>query len=399
MTRLFSPEFQADPYPLYREMQEEGPFLPVKGFESLIATRYDDVLAILRDPRFRTGFDADFDARGGDGWAERSPTTFRLFHHMMLAANPPDHTRLRALVSKAFTPRRVLALRPRLEALVEELLDAAAGRERIDFVADFAYPLPVIVIAELLGLPPGDRDRLRAWSRPLAQILDGRTRETKLEEAEAAGLEMTAYLRAQLESHRARPGDDLIDALLAARDRGDRLSEDELLASCVLLLIAGHETTTNLVAGGALALLRHPEAWKRLRREPALVPSAVEEMLRYDGPVQFTSRKPAEDVEIAGEKIPAGREVILVIAAANRDPRRFRDPDRFDPARADNAHLAFGHGLHFCLGAALARLEAQLAFGALLRRLPHLALEPGPLHYRPGFAIRALEALPVRPGT
>jgi cytochrome P450 len=216
-TRLFSPEFQADPYPVYAEMRDEGPLLAVPGFESLIATRYHDVLAILRDPRFQTGFDPEFDARGGDGWAERSPTTFRLFHHTMLAKNPPDHTRLRGLVGKAFTPRRVAELRPRVEALVEDLLDAAEARGRMDLVADFAYPLPFVVIAELLGLPPADRDRLRAWSRPLAQILDGPTRQGVLDEAETAGLGLTAYLRGELERHRTRPGDDLIDALLAAR--------------------------------------------------------------------------------------------------------------------------------------------------------------------------------------
>jgi cytochrome P450 len=288
-------------------------------------------------------------------------------------------------------------LRPRIEKLVDELLDAACDRDEFDLIADFAFPLPVTVIAELFGVPAEDAGKLKRWSVPLAQILDGMTRSSKLLEAEAAALEMRDYLRVQFARHRAQPGEDLLDGLLAARDQGDRLSEDELFGACMLLLLAGHETTTHLIGNGVLALLRQRSQWERLCRDPGLAPGAVEECLRFDGPVQFTSRRPSQDVEVFGQRIPEEQEVVLVLAAANRDPARFPDPDRLDIGRRDDAHLSFGQGMHFCLGASLARLEATLAFGALARRLPKLELATDDVRWRPGFAIRALTALPVRP--
>ncbi|MEN8183568.1 MAG: cytochrome P450 [Myxococcota bacterium] len=394
VSRLFTPEFHADPYPIYREMREEGRLLEVGGMESWIATGYEEVFTILRDARFKSGFSRSDNAYDRQ-WQARSPVTFEFFHRNMLGANPPDHTRLRGLVSRAFTPRRVESLRPRVESIVSKLLDEVAPRGRMDVVQDFAYPLPLTVIAELLGVPVEDREKLKAWSQPFTRILDGMTRDAYLEEAEAAALEMNAYFREQFERHRQRPGDDLIDGLLAAHDEGDRLSEDELLSTCLLLLVAGHETTTNLVGNGLLGLLRHPEQWERLRAQPELAPSAVEECLRYDAPVQFTSRRPWEDVELFGRTVPGDMEVILVLGAANRDPARFPDPDRLDIGRADNTHLAFSQGIHFCLGASLARLEAEVALRGLSRRFPEMELACETVSYRPGFAIRALEALPV----
>jgi cytochrome P450 len=396
VSRLFTPEFHANPYPVYHEIRAEGPLLAIPGFESLLATGYEVVASILRDPRFRSGFPRDA-AQGADAeWAAKSPTTFHTFQRMMLLAHGADHARLRGLVSRAFTPRMVERLRPRIEKLLDELLDAVAARGEIDLLRDFAYPLPVTVIAELFGVPAEDAEALKRWSVPLAQILDSMTRGSKLLEAEEAALAMKDYLQMQFERHRARPGEGLIDGLLAARDQGDRLSEDELFATCMLLLLAGHETTTNLIGNGVLALLRQRREWERLCRDPALAPGAVEECLRYDGPVQFTSRRPVGDVEVLGRTLRDDQEVMLVLAAANRDPARFPDPDRLDIARRDDAHLAFGHGPHFCLGASLARLEATLAFRALARRFPNLDLATDELTWRPGFAIRALSALPVR---
>jgi hypothetical protein len=397
LSRLFSPEFHADPYPFYAEWRAEDRLLDPGSGVSVIATGYEEVRTILCDPRFKSGFSEE-EVAGGSAWEARSPTTFHFFGSSLLGKNPPDHTRLRGLVSRAFTPRVVEGLRPRVEAIVEKLLDAAAERGTIDLVADFAYPLPVTVIAELLGLPAGDAERLKRWSQPLTQILDGATRESKLEEAEAAARELQAYFREQFERHRASPGRDLLDGLLAAHDAEDRLSDPELMAICMLLLVAGHETTTNLIGNGVLALQRRREQWERLRRDPGLAPRAVEECLRYDPPVQFTSRRPAQELEIFGKRIARDREVVLVLGAANRDPARFPDPDRLDVGREDNPHLAFGQGIHFCLGASLARLEAQLALRSLVRRFPDLELAGGEPARRAGFAIRALVALPVRLG-
>jgi cytochrome P450 len=398
IARLFTPEFHADPHPVYHEIRAEGPLLAltIPGMESLLATGYEVVASILRDARFRSGFPRDA-AQGEDAeWATRSPTTFRAFQDMMLMAHGADHARLRGLVSGAFTPRMVEKLRPRIEKLVDELVDGVAARGEIDLLRDFAFLLPVTVIAELFGIPAEDAEKLKRWSVPLAQILDGMTRASRLLEAEQAALEMQEYLRAKFAHHRARPGEGLIDGLLAARDQDDRLSEDELFATCMLLLLAGHETTTNLIGNGVLALLRQRREWERLCRDPGLAPGAVEECLRYEGPVQFTSRRPVGDVEVLGRTFRDDQEVMLVLAAANRDPARFPDPDRLDITRRDNAHLAFGHGAHFCLGASLARLEATLALRALARRFPRLELATDELTWRPGFAIRALVSLPVR---
>ncbi len=395
IARLFTPEFHANPYPVYHEIRAEGPLLEIPGLGGWLATGYEGVASILRDARFRSGFPRDVSGEDAE-WAAKSPTTFHAFQRMMLRADGADHARLRGLVSRAFTPRMVERVHPRVQKLVDELLDGVAGRREIDLLRDFAYPMPVTVIAELFGVPAEDAERLKRWSVPLAQILDGMTRASKLLEAESAALEMQDYLRAQFERHRARPGEGLIDGLLAAHDQGDRLSEDKLLAACMLLLIAGHETTTNLIGNGALALLRQRGEWERLCRDPGLAPGAVEECLRYDGPVQFTSRRPVGDVELLGRTLRDDQEVMLVLAAANRDPARFPDPDRLDITRRDDAHLAFGHGTHFCLGASLARLEATLALRALARRFPKLELATDELTWRPGFAIRALVSLPVR---
>jgi pimeloyl-[acyl-carrier protein] synthase len=391
----FLPEVHEDPYPLYHRLRAEDPVhrSPL-GF--WVLTRHADVLAVLRDPRMSR------DPRRSERVAllrasaevdellaaeEAAPS--------MLFVDPPDHTRLRTLVNKAFTPAAVERLRPRVEELVAGLLDRAAGTGAMDVVEELAYPLPVTVICELFGVPEADRDRFRAWSRGLVHLLDPLVAADALERALQARQALRGYLGELIAERRAHPAGDLLTALIAAEDQGHQLSEAELVSMCVLLLVAGHETTVNLIANGMLALLRDPQARARLRADPALARSAVEELLRYDSPVQFTSRHALEDLDVGGRRVRAGETVVAVLGAANRDPAQFPDPDRLDLARAPNRHLAFGGGIHFCLGAPLARMEAAVAIPALLARLPGLELGPEPPVRRDTVTLRGLASLPV----
>jgi pimeloyl-[acyl-carrier protein] synthase len=391
----FLPEVHEDPYPLYHQLRSEDPVhrSPL-GF--WVLTRHADVLAVLRDPRMSRDprrsermellrASAEVDELLSE--EEAAPS--------MLFVDPPDHTRLRALVSKAFTPGAVERLRPRVEAIVAELLDRVAGAGRMDVVEDLAYPLPVTVICELFGVPEADRDRFRAWSRELVRLLDPLVAADALERALQARLALRGYLRELIATRRAQPTGDLLSALIAAEDQGSQLSESELVSMCVLLLVAGHETTVNLIANGTLALLRHPETRAGLEADAALPGSAVEELLRYDSPVQFTSRHALADLEIGGRRVRAGETVIAVLGAANRDPAQFPDPDRLDLARAPNRHIAFGGGIHFCLGAPLARVEARIAISAMLARLPGMELGPEPPVRRDTVTLRGLSSLPV----
>jgi cytochrome P450 len=390
------PAFQADPYPVYAALRAQAPCFVGRiqpSFPFHFVTRYDDVAAALRDPRLSAKKYPD------EMLAQGVPDSFRrlgeLLTHMMLLKDAPDHTRLRGLVNKAFTPRVVDGLRPRAAAIVDGLLDAVQTNGRMDVIRDLATPLPVIVIAELLGIPAADRERFKHWSDEIAVVMDGSIRTAGLPAAARSAGELAAYLGAQVAARRAAPCDDLLSRLIAARDREDALSEEELIATCVLILLAGHETTTNLIGNGMLALGEQPEAQERLRRDPALARSAVEETLRFDSPVQLTSRVALERVEIAGVPIEPGVEVDLSFGAANRDPAQFPDPDRFDVERAPNRHLSFGLGAHFCLGAPLARLEAQVAFEAIAARIPGWKLERAGIRRRPGLVLRGLESLPI----
>lgn len=386
------PEFIANPHPFYHRLRAEDPvhrstLLP----DTWIVTRYADVSMVLRDARFdRHDAENFFRERFGEG------PLISVFTKWMLFRDPPNHTRLRTLVNKAFTPRAIEGLRPRIQELVDHLLDAVQHNGRMDVMVDLAYPLPVLVICELLGVPAKDRDLFKEWSGDVARTLDPIQTPEMVEKGHAVVESMVAYFRDLIATLRKNPQDNILSAMIAAEERGDRLSEDELLANCILLFSAGHETTVNLIGNGLLALLRNPEQKRLLQENPILIQTAVEEFLRYDGPVQLTGRSVREDVEIGGKHIRAGERVITVLAAANRDPAQFPDPDRLDITRKDNHHIAFGHGIHFCLGASLARTEGQLAIGTLLRRMPQVTLIDDQPRWRPAFTLRGLETLPVR---
>ena len=314
-----------------------------------------------------------------------------------LFLDPPDHTRLRGLVQKAFTPRVVEGLRPRVEQITHELLDAALERGRVDLVSDFAYPLPMQIIVEMLGVPAEDHAQFRVWSGALARGLDPEflLPPDAVKERLAGILSFVQYFSALIDARRAHPGDDLLSRLIEAEEHGVALSQGELLSTCILLLVAGHETTVNLLTGGALALIENPDQLARVRDDPTVVRSAVEEMLRYVSPVQLTGRIALEDMDIAGTRITPGEFSLLLLASANRDPAAFAEPDVFDVARPDANHLGFGFGIHHCLGAPLARLEAQVALPALVRRAKTLERTNDELSYKENIVLRGLATLPV----
>jgi cytochrome P450 len=398
----FDPAWVEDPYAVYAELRRSNPVhrSPL-GF--WVFTRHADCLAVLRDRRsssdgrnvdtetFRELRAVDLTAmQGADAvLGEMAPFLFR---------DPPDHTRLRGLVQKAFTPRVVEGLRPRAEEICEQLLDAALQRGEADLVADYAYPLPVQIIVEMLGVPAEDHEQFRVWSDALARGLDPDflLPPAAVQQRLGAILSFVQYFASLIEERRKRPGHDLLSRLIAAEEEGDVLTQGELLSTCILLLVAGHETTVNLISGGTLALLEHPDQLARFRDDPAVLRSGVEEMLRFVPPVQLTGRVALEDMEVAGARIEAGQFSMLLIGSANRDPDAFTDPDTFDVARADNNHLGFGFGIHHCLGAPLARLEAQIALSALVGRARRIERASDRLAYKENIVLRGLAALPVR---
>jgi len=384
------PEFIADPYPTYHRLRAEVPVhhSPL-GF--WVLTRYEDVVAALRDPRLIKEPIAAF-------VAARFGAAMPAMGLSMLDRDPPDHTRLRGLVNKAFTPRVVEGLRPHIQKIVDGLLARVEGAGTMDLIEEFAYPLPVTVICQMLGVPVEDRERFKQWGLDIARGLDAILLPPDSDVARrsvAARRALADYFRALIAERRAAPRGDMLSDLIAAEEAGDKLSEDELLATCILLLVAGHETTVNLIGNGTLALLRHPDQLRRLRENPGLIGSAVEELLRYDGPVQRTARIPSADVTFDGRTIAKGEMVMPFIGAADRDPAQFPDPDRLDLTRTDNRHIAFGWGIHFCLGAPLARVEGQIAIGTLVQRLPRLALATDRPEYRQSLTLRGLTTLPV----
>ena len=398
---LASPRFKANPHPFYARLRDEAPVWRTTLRDrrtAWLVTRYEDVAGVLKDKTFaKDRLNAmDPEQRAKAPWM---PGFLKPLERNMLDLDNPDHTRLRALVSKAFTPRRIELLRGRIEALCEDLLDDMNRKgERqggAELVSGYALPLPATVIAELLGVPAEDHDKFHRWSNRLVSVSSGRDMLRAL----PAAFSFVRYLRKMSERRRDDPQDDLITALIQAEEEGDKFSEDELLAMAFLLLVAGHETTVNLIASGTLALLEHPEQMERLRSDPSLVKPAVEELLRFTSPVEMaTERYAREGVQIAGTPVPRGELVLAVLGSANRDERRFENPDVLDLARDPNKHLAFGRGgVHHCLGAPLARLEGQIAIGAFMRRFPaaRLAVRPESLRWRRGLFLRGLERLPI----
>jgi cytochrome P450 len=394
---LASPAFKANPHPFYARLREEAPVwrttLPDKRTAWLV-TRYEDVAGVLKDERLakdpRNAQDPEQRAEGP--WV---PGFLKPLEQNMLDLDDPDHRRLRTLVSKAFTPRLIEKLRGRIEAICRELLDAMERKGRAELVREYALPLPATVIAELLGVPAEDHRRFHRWSNRIVSVSSGRDIWTAL----PAALAFVRYLRRMSERRRNAPEDDLMSALVRAEEAGDKLSQDELLAMSFLLLVAGHETTVNLIASGTLALIEHPEQLENLKADPQLIKPAVEELLRYTSPVEIATERYAKlDLEVAGTEVPRGELVLAVLGSANRDERHFEDPDALDLCRDPNKHLAFGRGgVHHCLGAPLARMEGQIAITALLQRFPDMRMDVdiGSLRWRRGLFLRGLQKLPL----
>ena len=395
--RPTDPDFVADPYPAYEVLRRGPRVVHHEATDTWLVSRHADVDALLRDRRLgRSYLHVATHAEMGrpDEPAAHAPF-WRVVRGGMLDVEPPDHTRLRRLVSRAFTPRTVEQLRGTVQRVTDELVENALQQGEFDLLATIAEPLPVTVIAEMLGVPEGDRHLLRPWSADICGMYELDPSEQAAATAVRACEEFGGYLKALSRERRARPQDDLITALTQVVDGGDVLSEDELVGTCVLLLNAGHEATVGVTGNGWWSLLRHPAELARLRADPCLLPTAVEELLRFDTPLQLFERWVLEEVELGGTTVPRGAELGLLFGSANRDPGVFDDAARFDVGRRTNPHVSFGAGTHFCLGAALARLELQTSFETVLRRMPALSLVEEP-RWRPGYVIRGLQELRVR---
>lgn len=395
----FDPAFRADPYPYYDRLRSEAPAYRAPG-GSTVLTRYDDVFSVLRSNEVSRDVEANAIVDPNDEVAMRRRERRRGGAKSILNLDPPDHTRLRRLVSKAFTPRQIEVLRPGIEQMVDTALDAAADRGHIELIDDLAFPVPFQVISELLDMPTDRADDLRAWSQALTASLEPAATIDDLNAAEAAVLALVPYLIEVIEERRAAPGDDLLSALLAVEDDGDTLSYEELISFVVLLYVAGHETTVNLIGNGTLALLRHPDQLDRWRNDPSLDAAAVDELLRYDGPVQHTVRVAMQPMSFADANggsvvVEPGHTILTVLGAANHDPAMFPDPhalllDRPNAGR----HMAFAAGIHYCLGASLAKLEATVAITRLIRRFDRIELAGEP-HWRDRITIRGVDRMPL----
>ncbi len=389
-----SPQFIRDPYPHYHRLRTADPVhrSPLGFF---VASRHDDVTSILRDKRFGKDFVGRMTRQHGS--AIMDEPVYRSMRHWMLQQDPPDHTRLRGLVVKAFTARRVEDMRPRIQAIVDAAIDRVAPHGHMDLIADFAYRLPVTVICEMLGIPREEHEMFHAGARASGRLLDPvPLTRAEIDEANEDNLASQEYFHALFELRRRHPGDDLTTQLVRAEEEGTRLSNEELTANIILLFGAGHETTVNLIGNGLLALHRHPDQLRRLREDPSLTTNAIEEFLRYDSSVQLTGRVALEDVTVGTTAVAKGEGVLCLLGAANRDPAVYPDPDRLDITRRNIRPQSFGGGIHFCLGAQLARIEAEVAVATLLRRLPRLTLDdPEHPDWRPAFVLRGLNRLPA----
>ena len=393
-----SPKFKANPFPFYAQLRAEAPVFPVTvpiptKQRAWLITRYDDVLDVLKDARFAK---SPYNAMSPEQLKKRPwvPSMFKPLEQNMLDLDSPDHTRLRALVHKAFTQRLIEQMRDQIQVLTNELLDAAEPKGGMDLIADFALPLPLTMIGRILGVPAEDNHKFHRWTKTLVSAETNKYYFVVI----PILIRFMGYLKKLIKERRAYPKDDLVTALVQAKDGSDQLSEDEVLAMIFLLLVAGHETTVNLIGSGSLALLEHPHQLEKLRCEPAVIKPAIEELLRFVCPVEMaTERYAREDITIAGTTIPRGELVLAVIGSANRDANHFDNPDSLDVTRENNKHLAFGQGVHYCLGAPLARLEGQIAISTLAQRMPNLRLSiaTDQLRWRGGIILRGLEALPV----
>jgi cytochrome P450 len=391
--QLLDPEVLANPYPLYHRLRSEDPVHWDPFLHKWVLTRYADVVVALQ--RFSAKCAPTPEQLNLMGMGVLSPAA-QVMVQQMLFMDPPAHTRIRSLAAKAFTPRRVEVLRGHIEDIVDGMLDEVAVKGEMDVIADLAAPLPATVTGELLGVPRADRDQLKAWSEDFAELLGNFQLNPDRVPRVLRSIEaLVGYFHDAVRNDRERPRDGLIHALVTAEIDGDRLTDEEIVANTIVTMVGGQETTTNLIATGLLTLFRHPDQLRRLRADLSLVPSAVEELLRYEAPSQQTTRIAPEDVEIGGKRIKRGQSVIVVMGAANRDPERFPDPDRLDIGRPDNRHVAFGWAGHFCFGAPLGRIEGQIAFRKIMERFPNLELAPGPITWRNNLGLRGLTALPV----
>jgi pimeloyl-[acyl-carrier protein] synthase len=393
LVRLLEPEVLANPYPLYHKLRTEDPVHWDRFLHTWVVTRYPDVLSVLHSfSADRTPTPEQLTAMGLSGL---NPIA-KVMVKQMLFMDAPAHTRLRGLASAAFTPRRVEVLREHIQEIADHLLDQVQTRGRMDIIEDFAAPMPAIVTAEMLGVPTEDHSNLKKWSADFAEMLGNfQHNPDRIPRVLESTNNLTTYFQAAIDKARQHPREGLIQAFMNAEIDGDRLTDEEIVANCIVTMVGGQETTTNLIGNGLLTLMRNPEQLAQLRDDSNLITSAVEELLRYESPSQHTGRIAREDVQIGGKEIRKGQAVMAIMAAANRDPERFPDPDRLILDRSDNKHLAFGWSSHFCFGAPLARMEGQIAFETLLRRLPNLEVGPEPLTWRNNSGLRGLTALPV----
>ena len=400
LTELLADHAVADPYSYFAGLREAGPLYRDERLGAWLVLRYDDVRAAFRDPRLSADrVSPYFERRRAHGVAERERATCEVLTRWIVFTDPPRHTRLRKLVEYAFRPRAVERMRAWIASLVEELVDELGTEREFDFIERFASPLPVRVICDLFGVPHQNRGELTRWSDDILTLVFGAMQSAdRHERAERSLREFSEFLRGVIAERRVRPGADLVSDLVAAEERGDVLEEEEIIATCVLLLFAGHETTRNLLANGLKAILENGAAKAALTTDPSRMPEAVEEILRFDGPTKAMWRQVVGPVEYGGQRIGPGERLLLVQASANRDPRRFEAPERFDIARGSNRHVGFGYSIHYCLGAAIARLEGASGLGAFLKRFPRASLATDTFEWDPLVLSRALKRLPIRLG-
>jgi cytochrome P450 len=397
MDDMLTPERVADPYPFFAELRTHDPVHWSDRYRAWFISRWDDVFTSLRDPRFSSDrVKPVFDTKLSDEQRAARKPMFDILQHWMVFNDPPEHTRLRGLVNRAFTPKAIAALRPRIDEVVTSQIAEIRDRGSADLIRDFAFPIPAVVIAEMMGVPPEERDLFKNWSDSIMALVFGAAGVPgRREQAQASMLELASYLQERVEYFRAHPAENLISDLIGAQEADDRLSDEEIVSTCTLVLFGGHETTTNLIGNGTRALLHFPEQLQRLVDNPDLIAPAIEELLRYDGPSKMEVRRAISDIELRGKTIREGDQVYFIQSAANRDPEQFDDPDGLDLARNPNRHCGFGFGIHYCMGAPIARLEGAIAIDALIRALPGLRTGPGGEVWHPTLISRGMQSFPV----